>query len=268
MFGTEVEKGKFQKEERSMNKNRITLFPLLFLIIFNILVPVLHAQPLSEMSEEERNQKIKQEIERVKKEREKYKHPKVAEALVELEEAYKNGAEEAAKRFQAGETLKDKEGKPITALEEAKKKGAEEAAEKFAKENDLRIKGGNKVEVHLILSPDISAEQFDKAVLQSYGCEEIYGSGNSLYADVPINMIKKIGDEVEGIASMELPSYGVPLSYSTEGIGLTGASSYHAANIDGTGVKVAVIDLGFAGLSSAISGGDIPRDNKVSGLHS
>lgn len=249
-----------RKEERSMNRNRIALFALLFLIVFNILVPTLHAQPLSEMSEEERNQKIKQEIERVKKEREKYKHPKVAEILVELEEAYKNGAEEAAKRFQAGETLKDKEGKNITSLEDAEKEGAEEAAEKFAKENDLRIKKGNKIRLTLILKIGFTAETIDNAVLHPYGGEIGKGSGNRLQAEIPIYQIRKIADEVEWIEWIELPSYGVPLSYSSEGVGLTGTSSYHAANIDGAGIKVAIIDLGFAGLSSAISSGDIPSN--------
>lgn len=44
----------------------------------------------------------------------------------------------------------------------------------------------------------------------------------------------------------------------SEGISLTGASSYHASGFRGQGVKIAVIDLGFSGLSSAQARGELP----------
>lgn len=45
---------------------------------------------------------------------------------------------------------------------------------------------------------------------------------------------------------------------TSEGVSLTGASGYHANGFRGQGVKIAVIDLGFAGLSSAQARGELP----------
>ncbi|MCX8103653.1 MAG: S8 family serine peptidase [Candidatus Bipolaricaulota bacterium] len=44
----------------------------------------------------------------------------------------------------------------------------------------------------------------------------------------------------------------------SEGVALTGASNYHAMGFRGQGVKIAVIDLGFQGLSTAQSRGELP----------
>ncbi len=238
-----------------MNKNRTTLFALLFLLIFNIHIPIVLAQkPVSEMSEEERNQKIKQEIERFKKEKEKYQHPKVTPILLELEEAYKNGSDEAAKRFQAGETLKDKEGKVITTLEDAKKKGAEAATKEFANKNGINS-NGISVTVDIFLKNGVTSDIFDKSRLEAYGCDVEMPAFKSerISASCPIYKIKDIADGIEEINLITpyIPMV-VPLSYRSEGLNKVGFSNYSAARINRTGVKAAVIDLGFAGLSSAI----------------
>lgn len=44
----------------------------------------------------------------------------------------------------------------------------------------------------------------------------------------------------------------------SEGVALTGASNYHAQGFRGQGVKIAVIDLGFQGLTAAQSRGELP----------
>ena len=46
----------------------------------------------------------------------------------------------------------------------------------------------------------------------------------------------------------------------SESVALTGADGYQAGNLTGNGVKVAVIDLGFSGLSKRISDGELPPD--------
>ncbi len=48
----------------------------------------------------------------------------------------------------------------------------------------------------------------------------------------------------------------------SEGVDLTEAAAYHSEGYIGSGVRVGVIDVGFAGLSSAISRGELP-DNVV-----
>jgi subtilisin family serine protease len=56
------------------------------------------------------------------------------------------------------------------------------------------------------------------------------------------------------------PSFGMGAKIS-ESVALTGADGYQAGNLTGDGVKVAVIDLGFIGLSARIQEGEITSCN-------
>ena len=53
------------------------------------------------------------------------------------------------------------------------------------------------------------------------------------------------------------PAFGVGPIVS-QSVPLTAADGYQVGNLDGTGVKVAVVDLGFAQLSNALSQGELP----------
>lgn len=44
----------------------------------------------------------------------------------------------------------------------------------------------------------------------------------------------------------------------SQSVSLTAADGYQAGNLDGTGVKVAIVDLGFNGLANAINTGELP----------
>ncbi len=46
----------------------------------------------------------------------------------------------------------------------------------------------------------------------------------------------------------------------SESVALTGADGYQAGNLAGAGVRVAVVDLGFSGLSAKIAAGELPPD--------
>lgn len=61
-----------------------------------------------------------------------------------------------------------------------------------------------------------------------------------------------------GIAFMRPPAVPQALAVASEGVALTGAGAYHASGLKGRGVKIAVIDLGFAGLSAAQARGELP----------
>jgi|GEM_PF-2135550 len=63
--------------------------------------------------------------------------------------------------------------------------------------------------------------------------------------------------ELTGIAYVRPPAVPQALTVS-EGVELTGAASYQASGYRGQGVKIAVIDLGFAGLSAAQARGELP----------
>jgi subtilisin family serine protease len=149
-------------------------------------------------------------------------HPKVESSLWELEKEYEKGAM---------------------------------AAQAFAQSRNIRIEYQNKVTVYLISE---SGTTIDETSLQTYGAEVIKSAENVWKARAPINMLETIADNVEGVSFIKLPDRAIPLAIESEGVGLTGASSYHSAGYTGSGVKVAVIDGGFAGLSSAISDGELP----------
>ncbi len=228
-----------------MNRNRITLFALLFLLVFNVLVPVLHAQLLSEMTETERNQKIKDAIEKRKKERAKFQHPKVSEMLVELEEEYNKGAEEWSKRFAAGEALKDENGNAVTTAEDASKKGGIAAAKKFARIHKLSLVDEKYIFVEITFKPGITGETFDATQIEKLG-GRINARGYKMDAYIPIHSIRNIADKIDEIQLIELPHPIKLLNIQSEGLRNIGFSNYSGAGIRGQNVKVGVIDKGFA----------------------
>ncbi len=78
-------------------------------------------------------------------------------------------------------------------------------------------------------------------------------------AEVPIDMLTTVADTVNGISFMKAPDKLIPVAVESEGVDLTGADAYHNAGYDGSNVKVAVFDVGFAGLPSAIPD-ELPAD--------
>jgi subtilisin family serine protease len=150
-------------------------------------------------------------------------HPKLSSSLWELEKEYEKGAM---------------------------------AAQAYAQSRNLRTEYPDMISVYLISEPGTI---IDEGSLQAYGAEIIKSAGNVWKVRAPINMIETIADNIKGISFIKLPDRGIPVTSESEGVGLTGASSYHSAGYTGAGVKIAVIDTGFAGLSSAISAGELPN---------
>jgi hypothetical protein len=130
------------------------------------------------------------------------------------------------------------------------------AAEEYAQSRNLRIEYPDKITVYIISEP---GTLLDETSVQAYGAEIIKGADNVWKVKAPINMLETIADNVKGISFMKLPDRAKASTIESEGVGLTGASSYHDAGYTGSMVKVAVIDVGFAGLSSAISDGELPN---------
>lgn len=64
----------------------------------------------------------------------------------------------------------------------------------------------------------------------------------------------------DGVGYVRPPLSRVEQGVPGEGVSVTGADAWHAAGLTGAGIKVAVIDLGFAGLGSAQANGDLPGD--------
>ncbi|MFN3346871.1 MAG: S8 family serine peptidase, partial [Candidatus Bipolaricaulaceae bacterium] len=77
-------------------------------------------------------------------------------------------------------------------------------------------------------------------------------------AVVPLAQLESFLAQVAGKARVRLPFEPVVLAVTSEGASLVGAPAFHAQGIRGAGVKIAVIDVGFAGLSQSQARGDLP----------
>ena len=90
---------------------------------------------------------------------------------------------------------------------------------------------------------------------------------------VPVDKLEALADRVAGVAFIRLPYHPRPLAITSEGVALTGADDFHTAGYYGQGVKVAIIDLGFNGLTAAQNAGELvnvvyTRDYTGTGLES
>ena len=112
-----------------------------------------------------------------------------------------------------------------------------------------------KVTVYLMSAPGTSV---DEDALDNLGAQIIKQAVNVTKAEVPIDMLTAVADTVKGVSFMKTPDKLIPVAVTSEGVNLTGVDNFHNAGYDGSGVKVAVFDVGFAGLSSAISNGELP----------
>jgi subtilisin family serine protease len=136
-------------------------------------------------------------------------------------------------------------------------KKSETAARLFALKRNISIDKKNEIVVYVI--SDLK-NHVDVAALESFGAKVIKRSDTVLKIKAPVDMLKTIADSVKGISFIKLPDSPLPLAVESEGVDLTGASDYHISGYTGSGVKVAIIDSGFAGLSSAISKGELPNN--------
>jgi len=135
------------------------------------------------------------------------------------------------------------------------KKGAM-AARLFAQSRNININARDKITVYLISKPGTTVDEMS---LQALGAEIIKSTDNVSKVKAPINMLTTIADNVKGVSFIKTPNKLIPVDVQSEGVNLTGASSYHSSGYTGAGVNVAVIDVGFDNLSSAISNDDLPN---------
>jgi len=158
--------------------------------------------------------------------------------------------------FRDGKKGHPKIGSSLSDLKEKYLTQARGTTHKLAESYRIRMDEEDRVVVFLY--PDSTRkEAINAEALKAFGCE-IIKSGNSLVkAKVSLSMLDLIADRVEGVSFIKLPDR--PLANMTsEGVNLTRASSYYPSGYYGQNVKVAAIDLGFAGLESAIANGEVP----------
>jgi len=98
------------------------------------------------------------------------------------------------------------------------------------------------------------------AALSSLGVSRsaIETTSTLVKATVSLSQLSDLASRVSGVAFIRPPYTPFAMATSSQGVSAIGANAFHAAGLDGSGVKVAVIDLGFAGLSQAQANGDLP----------
>jgi len=130
-------------------------------------------------------------------------------------------------------------------------------SQEFARRRDLRIDNHDNVLVFILPQAGKTRDSIDVQALRGYGVEIVKSGEAVLKAKVPIMMLDVIAERVKGISFIKLPDRPLPL-YVSQGVNLTGASSYQFSGYTGQGAKVAIIDLGFSGVTAAINAGELP----------
>jgi PKD repeat protein len=98
------------------------------------------------------------------------------------------------------------------------------------------------------------------AALGRLGVNEnaIQATSKLIKITIPIGDLSALARQLTGVAFIRAPYTPFALGTPSEGVGAIGADAFHTAGIRGSGSKVAIIDLGFSGLSQAQSRGDLP----------
>ena len=98
------------------------------------------------------------------------------------------------------------------------------------------------------------------AALSSLGVSQaaIDASSSLVKVTVSVTDLSSLASQLGTVSFVRAPYVPFPLGTPTEGTALIGADAFHSAGITGSGVKIAVIDLGFVGLTQAQARGDLP----------
>lgn len=158
-------------------------------------------------------------------------------------------------------------------------------AQDFAEQHKIPLRN-NQVRVVLVPLPGEKASAIDQASLISCGATIEAVSRHLIRARVPLFILEEIADKVEGISYIRLPCkpfsdmvdeesrlslsnsleerenslQQIPSGITSHGVDLTGASEYHNLGYKGQNTKVAVIDIGFRGLTRSQKHGELPED--------
>jgi hypothetical protein len=88
--------------------------------------------------------------------------------------------------------------------------------------------------------------------------------GNLVQVRAPVGVIEKLSSSA-GVASTDRPLLHVPAAVTGQEVSASGVEGLHASGVTGKGIKIAVIDIGFAGAKAAMDGGGLPADTLVMG---
>lgn len=102
------------------------------------------------------------------------------------------------------------------------------------------------------------AARIDTSFFRSKGIEYIK-SENFLSAEIPAEAVDELIN-IKGVENIDLNIKAKALGKITEGRDAVNASMYAYNNVNGEGVKIAVIDVGFYGYENLQASGELPAD--------
>ncbi|MGH2740497.1 MAG: S8 family serine peptidase, partial [Actinomycetota bacterium] len=112
-----------------------------------------------------------------------------------------------------------------------------------------------KVRVVLDVEPGERAAVEDR--IRELGGEVEGDFAARIQALLPPSTIEDAADDA-GVRYAHLPEPAEPQAVTGEGVGVTGADDWHGRGFTGDGVKVAIVDGGFAGFTDRQTEGDLP----------
>jgi hypothetical protein len=150
--------------------------------------------------------------------------------------------------------------KMVSVLDELAQLGADgewSQATAFARQRGLTL-DGRQVQVVLEGTADSPADLLSAA--QSMGLTVQASYRNWLRVLAPVTALQAIA-KLPTVRQVRLPYQPQPMGVTTsQGVALTGANVWHTKGYIGSGVKVAVIDLGFQNYLSRIAAGELPAN--------
>lgn len=141
----------------------------------------------------------------------------------------------------------------LTELAQLDDEGKRDEAEALARGRGARLEG-DSVQVVVEARADRVGQVL--AWLHDQSLQLQTSHGNAFQVLVPLNRLAAVA-AVPGISQVRLPYRPLPLSIS-QGVTVTQAVNWQAAGFGGSGVKVAIFDLGFAGYESLVAAGELP----------
>jgi hypothetical protein len=127
----------------------------------------------------------------------------------------------------------------------------------IAGKSDIQIKD-DRVSVSIFTKPGFTTENIDEGALETFGVRIKSKGRESISAEIPISELVNVSNAVKDLAYISPPLTPVEHAVTSEGVVLMNADNWQDRGYDGTGVTVAIIDLGFDSLSEAQTAGDIP----------
>lgn len=133
-------------------------------------------------------------------------------------------------------------------------RSGERASLDEARQRSMQVEEGRIRVVIAASSGDAAATAGDA---QHLGAQVEVVKGGMMQALVPPGSLRRLADH-DSVASIALPLPWRPAAVEGEGVGFMNGTVWQAHGATGAGMKVAIIDLGFAGLTVAQATGDLP----------